>query len=118
MRVASPADADAVRSGRAVPVISALSPAVVEGDSLAYLTHRPTAGTGQKRSELGAIGHGSAGGELCGRRIEQVHQWDTDRTDRLVLTALPAGARMTSSPKARVIAKRHVRLATARSASA
>ncbi|MGH4020030.1 MAG: methyltransferase, FxLD system [Pseudonocardiaceae bacterium] len=104
------ADADAVQSGRAVPVIPPLSPAVVEGASLAYLTHRPLAGNGQKRSELGAIGHGPAGEELCRRMIEHVHQWDTDRTDRLVVTAFPADTPDNQLSEGRVIDKRQARL--------
>lgn len=86
------ANTDAVRAKRAVPAIPSLTPAVVEHASLAYLTHRPTTTNGHTTSELGAIGHGPAADDLCQRMIETIHQWDTDRTDRLALTATPTGA--------------------------
>lgn len=80
------------------------------GSSLAYLTHRPIAGNGKKMSELGATGHGPAGKELCRRITKQVRQWDTGRTDRLVVTAFPAGTPDDQLPVGRVIDKRQVRL--------
>ncbi|WP_150246343.1 methyltransferase, FxLD system [Nocardiopsis quinghaiensis] len=79
------AQPEAVKSGRARPVIPSMTPAVIEGSSLAYLTHRREEGA--RESELGAIGHGPAAQELCARIVDHVRAWDKDREDRLAFTA-------------------------------
>jgi protein-L-isoaspartate(D-aspartate) O-methyltransferase len=90
---------------------AAASPALVEGGSLAYFTFRRIDGDGpQRRSELGAIGHGPAGPELAGRLCEQIRRWDRDRLARPVLTACPAGTPDDRLPAGHVIDKRCVRL--------
>jgi hypothetical protein len=61
------ADPAAIESGLATPAIPSRSPALVERDSLAYFTFRRLEDRGERRSELGAIGHGPAGAELAER---------------------------------------------------
>lgn len=98
------ASAEAVESARARPAIPSLSPALVEGASLAYLTHRRAEGA--KESELGALGHGPAGADLCARLVAQVHAWDGgDREDRLAITAARTRDALDALP-GKVIAKR------------
>lgn len=93
------ASTEAVQAARARPAIPSLSPALVEGSSLAYLTHRRTEGA--KESELGAIGHGPAGADLCARLVAQVHAWDGGgREDRLSMTSARQGKALDASPGA------------------
>jgi len=49
------ADRAAVDSGRCTPAIPSRSPALVEGDSLAYFTVRRLEDSADHRSELGAV---------------------------------------------------------------
>ncbi|GAB3214142.1 hypothetical protein GCM10027294_52000 [Marinactinospora endophytica] len=80
---------EAVRSGRAVPVIPMLSPAIAEDASLAYLAHRPLPSReGGHRSRLGVIGHGPNGDELCARLLDHIREWGKDRSDRIGATVV------------------------------
>jgi protein-L-isoaspartate(D-aspartate) O-methyltransferase len=86
------AEPAAVDSGLCTPAVPSLSPAIVQGDSLAYFVQRrlPEEDT-RPRWELGAIGHGPAGQELADRLCEQIHAWDADRDAEPVITIYPAG---------------------------
>ncbi|MQA93141.1 MAG: methyltransferase, FxLD system [Streptosporangiales bacterium] len=85
------ADQAAVDAGLADPVMPPRYPAVVEGTSLAHLTLRRVA-EGERRWELGAIGHGPRGAELATRICEQIRAWSPERTLHPVIVATPAGA--------------------------
>jgi protein-L-isoaspartate(D-aspartate) O-methyltransferase len=100
----------AVESGLCTPAIPARSPALVEGDSLAYLTLRRLSDDGDRRRwELGATGHGPAGAHLAQRLNDQVRAWDTDRTARPTVTAYPVAT--THEAAEAMIAKPCIRLA-------
>jgi protein-L-isoaspartate(D-aspartate) O-methyltransferase len=90
------AERAAVTAGLCDPAIPVRNPALVEGNSVAYLAlRRASDGTG--RWELGAIGHGATGADLTERILRQVRAWNTDRTGQPVIAAYPAG-----TPTARI----------------
>lgn len=81
----------AVTAGSCTPAIPTRSPAVIQGNSLAYLALRPQGEDGgQRRWELGAIGHGLAGPRLGESICESIRVWDRDRTATPTVTAYPA----------------------------
>lgn len=83
--------------------------ALAEAHSIAYFTHHPAA-TGERRTELGAIGHGPRGEELAQRLTEHIRAWSQQRDTKPHLTAHRAG--MTEPGRAgNVIAKEHIALA-------
>ncbi|MFC0039526.1 methyltransferase, FxLD system [Actinomadura rayongensis] len=83
------AQRSAVDAERATPAIPGLSPAVAEGDSLAYLaSRRAEDGTGW---QMGAIGHGPRGAELAGRLVRQIDLWHEDRAAQPSVALFPAG---------------------------
>jgi len=85
------AEPGAIETKLCTPAIPSRSPALVEGNSLAYFTFRRLDENGaERRSELGAIGHGPAGPELADRLCDQIRAWDQDRTAQPVVTAYPA----------------------------
>lgn len=100
----------AVDSGLCTPAIPVRSPALVEGDSLAYFTLRQLEDSADRRSELGAIGHGPTGTRLAERLCEQIRAWDHDRTVQPRITACPADASDEEKPHGLVIDKRNIRL--------
>lgn len=100
----------AVDTGLCAPAIPIRSPALVDGDSLAYLTLRRLDEDGTHGWELGAIGHGPAGGELADRMCEQIRAWDHDRTAQPVITAYPAGTPDDQVLGVHAIEKQHTRL--------
>ena len=105
------ADPAAVESGLCNPAFEYRSPALAEGNSLAYLTLRgPEPDATERRWELGAIGHGPAGTQLAERLCEQIRAWDRDRTAQPVITAYPAGTPDEELEGGLVIDKRFVRL--------
>ncbi|XVV05930.1 methyltransferase, FxLD system [Actinosynnema sp. CA-248983] len=83
------ADQAAVDSGLCTLAIPSRSPALVEGDSLAYFTYRRVGPdqSGGARAELGAIGHGQAGDRLAQRLCDQIRAWGVNRTDEPVVIA-------------------------------
>lgn len=109
------ADTTAVGSGLCTPAIPVRSPALVEADSLAYFTVRrlEVAEDTERRSELGAIGHGPAGQQLADRLCTQIRAWDHDRTARPTITAHPTGTPADKLPDGQVIDKTAVRLVIA-----
>jgi protein-L-isoaspartate(D-aspartate) O-methyltransferase len=104
------ADRQAVTSGLCTPAIPVRSPAIAEGDSLAYFTTRRLDGT-PGRWQLGAIGHGPAGHHLAQHIIDQINIWDRDRTADPQLLAYPAEAPVPAeNATGRVIEKPNIRL--------
>ncbi|WP_034088889.1 methyltransferase, FxLD system [Streptacidiphilus albus] len=83
----------AVESGLCKPAIPSRSPALAEGNSLAYfVTRRQESEEGSPAQfELGAVGHGPAGGDLAERLCEQIRAWGRTRTARPTITVYPAG---------------------------
>jgi protein-L-isoaspartate(D-aspartate) O-methyltransferase len=89
-------DPAAVTAGLCDPAIPVRNPALVEGNSLAYLAiRRASDDTG--RWELGAIGHGPTGADLSERICRQIRAWNSNRTSQPVIAAYPAG-----TPTARI----------------
>lgn len=81
----------AIKAGVCHPAFLNRAPAIVEGDSLAYLTKpRPVeAPDGQRRYELGATGHGPASARLAERLVKQIRRFDRDRSAQPTITAYP-----------------------------
>ncbi|MEV6303876.1 methyltransferase, FxLD system [Actinoplanes sp. NPDC051861] len=69
---------EAIDAGICNPAIPALTAALVEDTSIAYLALRRAADDGLW--ELGATGHGPAATALAERIVNQVKAWDTTRT--------------------------------------
>lgn len=78
---------EAIEAGVATPIIANLSPALVEGSSIAYLAFRRIEGAEPSRFELGANAHGSDGTALAERMCGHIRTWDVDRTAKPSLTA-------------------------------
>ncbi len=102
------ADQQAVHTGLCTPAIATRSPALVDGDSLAYFTIRRSDTPG--RWHLGAIGHGPLGRQLAARIIEQINAWDTDRTADPHLIAYPTGVNAPTSTEGKLIVKPNIHL--------
>jgi protein-L-isoaspartate(D-aspartate) O-methyltransferase len=101
----------AVEAGLCDPAFSYSSPALVEGDSLAYLAlRRPAPDATERRFELGATGHGPAGKQLAERLCAVIRAWDHNRTAQPVISAYPAGTPDEELADGQVINKRFVRL--------
>jgi protein-L-isoaspartate(D-aspartate) O-methyltransferase len=100
-----------MESGLCNPAFPYRNPALVEGDSLTYLTLRgPDPDATERRWELGACGHGPAGPQLAERLCEQIRTWGRDRSAQPVITAYPAGIPDQKLADGLVIDKRHTRL--------
>ncbi|MFE9613718.1 methyltransferase, FxLD system [Streptomyces sp. NPDC006012] len=82
----------AMEAGLHHPASPALSPALVEGDSIAYLTlERAAENSGaEPRFRLGAVGYGPAGADLAERICVQIRAWSPARAVEPVVTAFPA----------------------------
>ncbi|MGW6454735.1 methyltransferase, FxLD system [Streptomyces sp. NPDC055078] len=104
------ADRAAVESGLCTPAIRTLSPALVEGSSLAYFTQRYVPDGDRRRWELGSHGHGPGGQGLAGRLATQIRAWGKDRTDRATITASPAGTPDDRLPDGQVLDKTDFRV--------
>lgn len=98
------ADPQAVASGLCTPAIATRSPALVEGESLAYFTTRRLPDT-PGRWQLGAIGHGPHGEHLATRIVEQIDAWDRDRTADPTILAFPAGTPVPADTNGKIIPK-------------
>ncbi|GAA3027101.1 methyltransferase, FxLD system [Streptosporangium longisporum] len=103
------ADDTAIDSDLCFPAVASRSAALVEGNSLAYLSRRRNENSSPGRWELGAVGHGPVGAELAARLSEQILAWNRDRDAEPIITVYPAG-----TPDDQVdglaIDKQHVRL--------
>ncbi|MFD0204654.1 MULTISPECIES: methyltransferase, FxLD system [Saccharothrix] len=64
------------------PIQAFRSPALVDGDSLAYLTSRRQTNGDEVRWELGAIGHGPAAAELTEHLCDEIRAWTPERDRR------------------------------------
>jgi len=84
-------------------------PTLVEGDSFAYRTVRPT--NDPDRYELGAIGHGPRARAVAERLVEEIRTWDRDhRAHRARIEVHPAGTPDDRLPAGRVIDRPHTRI--------
>ncbi|WP_041255078.1 methyltransferase, FxLD system [Frankia sp. EAN1pec] len=83
---------EAVKSALCAPAIPQRSPALVDRDSLAYLSLARNH-TGPGRHTLSVISHGPNRHNLADRLIEGIHTWNSDRTATPTVTAHhgPAG---------------------------
>jgi protein-L-isoaspartate(D-aspartate) O-methyltransferase len=95
------------------PTVPALSPALVEGDSIAYVTLDRIQGSERDRFMLGAVGYGPAGGDLAARLTEQIRAWSSARTAEPVIRIYPAGTPDDDLPPGHVIDKPSARLVIA-----
>jgi protein-L-isoaspartate(D-aspartate) O-methyltransferase len=93
--------------GGTVPV---RGPALVDGASLAFFTHRRLGGPDPRRSELGALGFGPSGAALARVVTGHVHAWDAARAVAPQVTVYPAGTPDEALPDGTVIEKHHTRL--------
>jgi len=98
----------AIAHGPVKPIFPGWAPAVVDGDSLAYLTSARRTANGQRRYALGATGHGPRGHELADRIVATIKRWDGNRAAQPVITAWPVGTEPRVSGQ--VIAKRQTTL--------
>lgn len=94
------------------PIIAYRAPAIVNGDSIAYLgKSRPIDKDGERRFELGSTGHGPSGAELAERMCDAIRRWDQDRTAQPVITAWPVNQPDDKLPtNGLLVAKQHTRL--------
>ncbi|SFL98454.1 MULTISPECIES: methyltransferase, FxLD system [Streptomyces] len=95
------------------PAVPALSPALVEGDSLAYLVLEPVDVRSGKRYRLGAAGYGPAGQGLAERLSVQLRAWGNDRTLLPSIAAYPSGTPTGNPTDGQIIDKPSVRLVIA-----
>ncbi|BCL27126.1 methyltransferase, FxLD system [Streptomyces aurantiacus] len=97
------------------PASPALSPALVEADSIAYLTlERTTEGPeAEPQFRLGAVGYGAAGADLAERICAQIRAWSPARTAEPVVTAYPADTPDSDLADGAVIDRPSVRLVIA-----
>jgi protein-L-isoaspartate(D-aspartate) O-methyltransferase len=103
------ADKKAVASGLCTPAIPTRTPALAEGNSLAYFTIRRT-DDAPGRWQLGAIGHGPTGHQLATRIVDQINKWDHDRTADPELFAYPTGVPAPDHAPAKLIVKPNIRM--------
>ncbi|MFF6786854.1 methyltransferase, FxLD system [Streptomyces sp. NPDC012510] len=84
-------------------------PTLVDGDSFAYRTARPT--DDPDRYEFGAIGHGPQGQKVADRLMEEIQVWHSDhRKHRAHIEVHPAGTPDDRLPPGRVIDRPHTRV--------
>lgn len=84
-------------------------PTLVDGDSFAYRTARPT--DDPDRYELGAIGHGPQARKVADRLVEEIQVWHSDhRAQRAHIEVHPAGTPDDRLPADRLIDRPHTRV--------
>ncbi|SPF06021.1 methyltransferase, FxLD system [Streptomyces sp. MA5143a] len=84
-------------------------PTLVDGDSFAYRTARPT--DDPDRYELGAIGHGPQGQKVADRLVEEIQVWHGDhRAQRAHIEVHPAGTPDDQLPAGRLVDRPHTRV--------
>lgn len=104
------ADSTAVDDKLCTPAIPSRSPALVDGNSLAYLALRRPEKGAERLWELGAIGHGPTGPTFASRLNQQIHAWNHNRTAQPTITAYPADTPDNQIPNTNTINKQHTRL--------
>ncbi|MFS8098403.1 methyltransferase, FxLD system [Lentzea alba] len=106
---------DAVEAGLANPAFRYSSVALVDGESLAYMTlNNPEPDAQDKRWELGAIGHGPAGEQLAERLCTVIRSWGEDRTAQPTIAAYRASTPDDALTGGQVIYKQFIRLVVSR----
>ncbi|TVT60827.1 methyltransferase, FxLD system [Amycolatopsis rhizosphaerae] len=101
----------AIEAGVCHPAFAYRTPALVDGDSIAYLAKaRPSDGEGERRYELGATGRGPSGEQLAERLCDHIRAWDRDRDAQPVIAAYPASTPDDGLPDGLVIDKQHTQL--------
>lgn len=103
------AEPDAITAGLQDAVMPPRYPALIESDSLAYLTLR-RADDRSRRWELGARGHGPHGARLARRIVTQIQAWGPHRTVQPTITAYPAATPTVDIHAATIIDKPLTRL--------
>ncbi|MGW1771899.1 methyltransferase, FxLD system [Streptomyces sp. NPDC002104] len=99
-------DAD-LDSGLVAPQNKQSNLALLDGDSLAYLTIRRDG----DRAEFGVHGYGHHAEQVAEALAEQIRTWDRDhRQDEPVIYAYPISTPANDLPAGRVITKRHRRI--------
>ncbi|MDX3867648.1 methyltransferase, FxLD system [Streptomyces europaeiscabiei] len=84
-------------------------PTLVDGDSFAYRTARPT--DDPDRYELGAIRHGPQGQKVADRLVEEIQVWHSDhRAHRAHIEVHPAGTPDDRLPAGRLVDRPHTRV--------
>ncbi|MFF6997758.1 methyltransferase, FxLD system [Streptomyces sp. NPDC008313] len=84
-------------------------PTLVDGDSFAYRTARPT--DDPDRYELGAIGHGPQARKVADRLVEEIQVWHSDhRAHRAHIEVHPAGTPDDRLPAGRLVDRPHTRV--------
>jgi protein-L-isoaspartate(D-aspartate) O-methyltransferase len=96
--------------GLVAPALAYGSMALLEGETLAYLTKRPEGEANWY--ELGVCAYGPAGEKLASRAAEQIRAWNTGRTLATLIEVYPSGAPVPSLGTGTLLtaAKRHVRV--------
>ncbi|OHV63668.1 methyltransferase, FxLD system [Pseudofrankia sp. BMG5.36] len=100
---------DAVERGVVAPSWRILTPALADGDSLAYRARLRPLDDPATVFEIGAFGHGPRGADLAEQLAEEIRGWERARREGAEprLTVVPARAPGESLPDGYVIAKRH-----------
>lgn len=103
---------NAIEQGIVAPSWRLGTPALVEGDSLAYRTRARPIDDAGTTFELGVYGHGSRGGELAERFAEQIRVWDREyrHGPRPRFTVMPADTPGEGIPEGFVVTKRHSKI--------
>ncbi|MGW1032301.1 methyltransferase, FxLD system [Streptomyces antibioticus] len=95
----------ALEEGVRRPTIPGRSPALVSGDSLAFLIAERDNADLERPSRLGAAGYGPEAITLARNLIAHVNDWSTDRAAVPHMTVHPAGTPDSGLPKGHVIDK-------------
>lgn len=96
--------------GLVAPALAYGSMALLEGETLAYLTKRPEGEASWY--ELGVCAYGPAGEKLASRAAEWIRAWDASRTLATQIEVYPSGPPVSSPGTGTLLtaAKRHVRI--------
>ncbi|SNS94693.1 protein-L-isoaspartate(D-aspartate) O-methyltransferase [Actinacidiphila glaucinigra] len=97
---------EALDTGVRRPAIPVRSPALVVGESLAYLILRCEDSDPERPYRLGAAGYGPDAPDLACRLVEHIDAWGTDRDAVPTMTVVPAGAALDGLPAGHGIAKK------------
>ncbi|WJV48892.1 methyltransferase, FxLD system [Streptomyces flavofungini] len=100
----------ALTNGIRRPAIPGLSPALVSGDSLAYLVAERDDQDAERPSRLGAASYGPNGPELAHRLTAHVTAWGADRIAIPHLSVHPIAASDSDLPAGHVIIKQDSRI--------